>query len=113
MRKKNIKFRLLNAKDSKKIIDDVEHMQEAGYSEIAEFSSMKLKAHIVDIEGRTDNSYINAFVDAMPAGDALRLRTKILEVTPDLDLLYEFVMSDGYKFKAPLVMGIDFFFPSL
>jgi hypothetical protein len=49
----------------------------------------------------------------MPAGDALKLRRKILDVTPDLDLLYEFSTSDGYKFKTPLIMGIDFFFPSL
>jgi len=113
MRKKNIKFRLLNSSDSKRIISDVEHQVEAGYTSIAEFGSMKLKAHIVEIEGKTDRGYITRFVDAMPAGDALKLRIKILEVTPDLDLLYEFTCSDGYKFKTPLVMGIDFFFPSL
>jgi hypothetical protein len=113
MRKKDVKFRLLNAKDSKKIISDVEHMQEAGYSQIAEFTSMKIKAHIVEINGNRDRGYINNFVNAMPAGDALKLRRKILDVTPDLDLLYEFSTSDGYKFKTPLIMGIDFFFPSL
>lgn len=113
MRNKNVKFRLLNARDSKKIINDVEHMQEAGYSQVAEFTSMKLKAHIVEIEGNTDRGYINNFVNAMPAGDALKLRRKILDVTPDLDLLYEFSASDGYTFKTPLIMGIDFFFPSL
>ena len=113
MRNKIVKFRLLNAKNSKKIIDDVEHQVEAGYSPVAEFSSMKLKSHLVDIAGNTDRGYIINFVNAMPAGDALRLRRKILEVTPDLDLLYEFTCSDGYKFKTPLVMGIDFFFPSL
>ena len=113
MRKKNIKFRLLNSSDSKRIISDVEHQQEAGYTTIAEFGSMKLKAHIVDIEGKTDRGYIIRFVDAMPAGDALKLRKKILDVTPDLDLLYEFTAPDGYKFKTPLVMGLDFFFPSL
>lgn len=113
MRKKKIKFRMLNAADSKKIIADVEHMQEAGYTQVAEFTSRKIKAHIVEIDGNSDRGYIDNFVNAMPAGDALKLRRKILDVTPDLDLLYEFTCSDGYKFKAPLVMGIDFFFPSL
>jgi hypothetical protein len=113
MRQKHVKFRMLTAKDSKKIVNDVDRMKEAGYTDIDEYGTMKLKAHVVDIEGKTDRGYINRFIDAMPAGDALKLRRKILEITPDLDLMYEFETKDGYKFKAPLVMGIDFFFPSL
>jgi hypothetical protein len=73
---------------------------------------MKLKAHVVAINEKTDRLYIDKFIDAMPAMDALTIRRKILEVSPDVDMAYEFVAKDGYKFIAYLSVGIDFFFPS-
>ena len=57
--------------------------------------------------------YIDRFVDAMPALDAFTIRRKILDVAPDVDMAYEFVTKDGYKFTANLTIGVDFFFPSI
>jgi hypothetical protein len=112
MRKKTVKFRLLTSGEETMLFKKAEAVQEAYGQEFNEYSTLKLKSHIVSIDEKTDRTYIGKFVDAMPALDALTIRRKIIDVSPDVDMEYEFVAKDGYKFKAQLSVGIDFFFPS-
>lgn len=112
MRKKNVIFRLLTVGEENIIFKKAEAIKEAYSLEFSEYNTMKLKAHIISIDGKTDRTYIDKFVDAMPALDSLTIRRKIIEVSPDVDMTYEFVAKDGYKFNATLAVGIDFFFPS-
>jgi hypothetical protein len=111
MRKKTVYFRLLTTGEDNIVYKKSEAMKEAYGSEFSEYSTMKLKAHIVSINEKTDRSYIDRFVDAMPALDALTIRKKIMDVSPDVNMDYEFTAKDGFKFNAKLTMGIDFFFP--
>jgi hypothetical protein len=111
MRKKTVTFRLLSAGEENILFKKAEAMQEAYNQEFSEFNTMKLKAHVVAINEKTDRSYIDKFIDAMPALDAFTIRRKILDVSPDVDMAYEFMAKDGYKFTANLTVGIDFFFP--
>ena len=111
-RKKIVKFRLLTSGEEEQIMRKAKSYQEAYNQQYSEYNTMKLKAHIVEIEGKVDKSYIDRFVDAMPALDAYTIRRKILDVMPDIDMTYEFTAKDGYKFKANLTMGVDFFFPN-
>jgi len=113
MRKKLVKFRLLSSGEEQQLQKRAESVQEAYGHDYSEYSTMKLKAHIVQIGDKTDRSYIDRFVDAMPVRDTLTIRKKILDVSPDIDMSYEFKAKDGYKFKASLTVGVDFFFPSL
>jgi hypothetical protein len=112
MRKKTVTFKLLSAGDENMLFKKAQSLQEAYNQEFSDFNTMKLKAHIVAINEKTDRSYIEKFVDAMPALDAFTIRRKILDVSPDVDMDYEFMTKDGYKFHANLTVGIDFFFPS-
>ena len=112
MRKKTVKFKLLTAGEETMLFNQAEAHKEAFGQEFSEYSTLKLKSHVVSIEGKTDRSYIGKFIDAMPALDALTIRRKIIDVSPDVDMEYEFKTKDGYKFKAQLSVGIDFFFPS-
>lgn len=112
MRKKNVVFRLLTSGEETMLFKQAEAEQEAMSLEFSEYSTMKLKAHVISIEGRSERSYISKFIDAMPALDALTIRRKIQEVSPDVDMDYEFKAKDGYKFIAQLSVGIDFFFPN-
>jgi hypothetical protein len=111
MRKKTVVFRLISSGEDSKIFKKAEAIQEAYGEEFSQYSTMKLKASIIAIDDKTDRSYIDKFVDAMPALDALTIRRKIMDVSPDVDMEYEFCTKDGYKFKAQLSVGIDFFFP--
>ena len=113
MRKKLVKFKILGDRDLRAIVSRAELMQETYNQKFAEISTMRLKASITEIDGNRSADYINQFVDAMPAGDALKIRSKMEEVTPGVDMTYEFVSPEGHIFRAPIAMGIDFFFPSL
>jgi hypothetical protein len=112
MRKKIIKFRLLTSGEDNLIFKKAKSMQEAYGEEFSQYSTMKLKAHVVSIEDKTDRSYIDKFVDVMPALDAYTIRKKIVEVSPEIDMKYKFKAKDGYEFEATLSIGVDFFFPS-
>jgi hypothetical protein len=112
MRKKIATVRLLSSGDDIKLFKKAEQIKEAYSQEFSEYSTLRLKASIVAINEKTDRSYIDKFVDAMPALDAFSIRRKILDVSPDVDMAYEFMAKDGYKFFANLTLGIDFFFPS-
>jgi hypothetical protein len=113
MRKKIVKFRILTSGEDESILKNSIARQEAYGEEVSEYNTMRLKASMVEISGNRDRSYIERFVDVMPALDAYTIRKRILEVSPDIDMSYEFKAPDGYKFRAPLSMGVDFFFPNL
>lgn len=113
MRKKRVTFRLLSSGEDNALFKKAEEIKEAYGNEFSEYNTMKLKASIVSIDGKSDRSYIDRFVDAMPALDALTIRKKVLDVAPDVDMIYEFVAKDGFKFKGQLTAGVDFFFPDL
>lgn len=112
MRKKVVKFKLLNSGEETILFNQAEAHQEAMSLEFSDYTTLKLKSHIISIDGKTDRTYISKFVDVMPALDALTIRRKIMDVSPDVDMDYEFKTKDGYKFIAQLSVGIDFFFPS-
>ena len=112
MRKKIVTFKLLTSGEDSFLFKKAESIKEAYGNEYSDYNTMKLKAHIVAINEKTDRSYIDKFVDAMPALDAVTIRRKIMEVSPDVDMKYEFTTKDGYKFDAYLSLGLDFFFPS-
>lgn len=112
MRKKTVKVRLISSGEDTLIFDKAQEIKEAYNNEFSEYNTDKLKAEIVSIDGKTDRTYINRFVDAMPALDSLTIKRKIMEVQPDVDMEYEFTAKDGFKFKAKLQLGVDFFFPS-
>lgn len=113
MRKKKVMFRLLTAGEEDKIFKNAEQIKQAYNHETSEFQTMKLKASITQIGDTRDRDYINKFVEAMPALDALTIRRKIMDVSPDVDMMHEFKTADGHKFKAMLSVGVDFFFPEV
>lgn len=112
MRKKMVKFRLLTVGEEEQIRKNAEALKEQYNEEYAEYSTLRLKASIISIDGKTDRSYINKFVDAMPARDGLVIKKKINDVSPEFDMKYEFTTKDGHKFDAYLMVGSDFFFPN-
>jgi len=112
MRKKVATLRLLSSGEDQSIFKRADSYMEASGEEYSQYSTMKLKASVVAIDDKTDRSYIDRFIDAMPALDAFTIRKKLLDVSPDVDMDYEFLAKDGYKFNAQLSVGVDFFFPN-
>ena len=109
---KTVRFRLLTSGEETILSQKAEALKEAYSQEYSEYSTLKLKSHVISINEKTDRTYINKFIDVMPALDALTIRRKILDVSPDVEMDYEFTAKDGYKFNAQLSVGVDFFFPN-
>jgi hypothetical protein len=112
-RKKIIRYKLLTSGEEKRLLEKADAIKEAYNSEVSEYNSLKLKNHIISIDGNTSRDYINKFVDAMPLMDTYELRKDILDVTPDVDMEYEFKDKEGFKFKSRISIGVDFFFPNI
>lgn len=111
VRKKLVKFKLLPEREIDKIVKNAKNMQEAYNLQYSPFGGLILKAHITQIGAERSKDYINRFIDAMPPRDSAKIKKKIIEVTPNIDLNYTFTASDGYQFTTPLEINIDFFFP--
>lgn len=111
VRKKLVKFRILNYREVNHVLKTAEAKQQAYNLDYSEFPSLKLKAEVVEIDGNRNKDYITQFIDVLPARDSAILKQRINEVTPDVDMNYEFSANDGYKFKAKISVGVDFFFP--
>ena len=113
MRKKTVLFKLLTIGENKILEKKANAIQEAYNEEFNQYSTLKLKSHIVSIDGNMDRNYIDKFVDAMPALDSTTIRRKIQQVSPDIDMKYKFTTKDNYSFDANLSLGLDFFFPNI
>lgn len=113
MSKKHIEFRLLTSGEEATINKMAESKKEAYGSNFSTYISDKIKASIMSIDGNSDRSHINKFVDIMRAGDASFIRKKIHEASPGVDMSYEFTSPDGHTFTSQLSVGTDFFFPQI
>lgn len=111
MKKKLVKFKILNYKEVNHVLNTAKAKQDAYGTSYNEFGSMKLKAEVTEVDGNRAKDYIVSFIDSMRAKDSAELKKKIKEVTPDVDMSYEFTAPDGFKFMATINVGADFFFP--
>jgi hypothetical protein len=74
----------------------------------------RLKTVILSVDGEYNQQKINHFVDnELFALDSRELRKYINEVTPDVDLTYEFISDEtGERREINLPMDVSFFWPS-
>jgi predicted RNA-binding Zn-ribbon protein involved in translation (DUF1610 family) len=75
--------------------------------------STRLKHAIVAVDGNTDRLFINKFVDNMLAVNSLALRKFLREVTPDVNMTFEYSCSScGHVEEGvQLPIGVNFFWP--
>jgi len=73
----------------------------------------RLKTIILSVDGEIDQKFINEFVNnELFAVDSKALRSYINEVTPDIDLAWEFISDEtGQGRSMTLPMGVGFFWP--
>jgi len=106
-----VTFKLLTHADEKAIEKELKALKKANlYSEV----TIRLKQQIVAVNGDRDKKAIREFVDSMLAVDSMALRKHMKAVTPDLDMTFTFVGSDGYTQEGvDLPIGLSFFYPEL
>lgn len=77
--------------------------------------STRLKQLIVAVDGATERSVINSFVDNMLSRDSLALRTYLKEVTPDIDTTFSFICPscEYEQEKMTMPINVNFFWPGV
>ena len=109
--KNEITFKILTHRDEKQIEEELKGLKKANLS--AEVTT-RLKQAIIAVNGTREKKDIRDFIDNyLLASDARALRDYIRKITPDLDLTFTFVGSDGYTQEGvDLPIGVSFFYPN-
>ena len=73
-----------------------------------------MKQSVIAVNGSREKKDIREFVDNfLLASDAKALREYMRTVSPDLDLTFTFIGSDGYTQEGvDLPLGVSFFYPT-
>jgi hypothetical protein len=110
--KTSIKFKLLTHGDELAINRDID-ASEKTLKQGNEITA-RYRRIIVEIDGNRDLGFISNFVtNRLLAGDSKALRKYISEITPDLDLKFDYESPfTGDKEALRIPFGIDFFYPS-
>jgi hypothetical protein len=111
--KKVVTFKLLSSKDETDIDGELKatakFTKSGGSTEI----TTRLKKMIISIDGKTDRSSINKFVESeLLSKDSIALRTYARELSPELDMTFNFVCSScGHEERMDVPMTVQFFWP--
>ena len=72
----------------------------------------QFKSFVVSVNGETNKSAVNSFIDSMPVLDSRLLRSKYNNVMPNLDLKHEFACSMcGHEQDMEVPFTTEFFWP--
>ena len=109
--KNEVVFKVLTHRDEKQIDTELKGLKKINLS--ADVTT-RLKQAIVAINGSREKKDVRDFVDNMLlASDARALRDHMRKITPDLDLTFTFVGSDGYTQEGvALPIDASFFYPA-
>jgi|TARA_B110000977_G_scaffold151352_1_gene192074 hypothetical protein len=114
--KKTIKFKLLTHKDEVDINKDIQAMQRlSGKGDVpSQDVSTRLRYMIQEVDGNTERGFINNFVkNNLLARDSRALRNHVREISPDLDLTFQFTSDiTGDTEALDIPFGTGFFYPS-
>ena len=111
--KKNIKFRLLTSKDEEELVKAEERRNKVYKGQVSNLLTSRLSKQIVEVEGNTDKSYIQQFVQYMPAGDSLELRKFMDDIEPGIDLRVDVESPSGAMFRSLIPITVRFFWPNI
>ena len=111
--KKDIKFRLLTSRDEENLIKSEEKRKKLLKAQVSKLLTSRLSLQIVEIDGDTNKSYIEQFVQFMPAGDSLDLRKYMDEIEPGIDLRADVESPSGASFRALVPITVRFFWPNI
>ncbi len=112
--KRVVEFKLLTHGDENKITEilkDYKKVEEL--TGVSQEITTRLKYQIQSVDGNKEQKDIDNFVDnEFLALDARAYRKYVGEITPDVDLTFEYTSQKGNKHKLDIPLGIEFFWPA-
>jgi hypothetical protein len=67
---------------------------------------------IISVDGNSEVSHINRFVNGMLAKDSRTFRNYIKSISPDMDMTFTYTHDDGETEALPITLGVNFFWPT-
>jgi len=114
--KKKVKIKLLTHKDELAINADIQAMNRLvkGKDVVSQDVSTRLRYMVQEVDGNTERGFINKWVqNSLLARDSRAIRNFVKEISPDLDLKYEFTSEiTGETEALDIPFGIGFFYPT-
>ena len=113
--KKKIKFKFLTHKDEIDINAEIAALNRLTKGEgVSQEVSTRLRYMIQEIDGNQERGYINNFVkNSLLARDSRSFRDYVKNISPDLDLTYEFTSElTGETEALDIPFGVGFFYPT-
>ena len=112
--KREITFKFLTSGDEDEIDRDLRAMNKLKNLVDSEMTT-RLKKRVTSVDGNREQSFINKFVDTeFLSVDSFALREYIDEITPDVDMIYNYISSiDGERRSVVVPMTTEFFWPSI
>jgi hypothetical protein len=115
--KRKITFMAMTESKERKVKYDLEELKRVNKKlkdDVSRELTTRLKTIILSVDGEYNQQKINNFVDnELFARDSKELRKYINEVTPDINLMYEFISDEtGERREISLPMDVSFFWPS-
>ena len=108
--KSKITFNLLNGKDEKMITEELKRIKKTG-TQVSPELTTRLRYLITSIDGDSEPSTINNFVQNMLSKDSLALRKEVSRVAPDVDMEQE-IEVEGESVTVFIPMTVSFFWPN-
>jgi len=111
--KKRIKYKILTSGDESALTEEIKRTKKkiagSGDAEV----TTRLKYAIISIDGDTSRANVAKFVDSMLSRDSLFLRGEIVNTSPDIESIFDFVCPEcGHSDELNVPMEISFFWPS-
>jgi len=109
--KRLITFKLLTGKDENQIELEIKARQKISKTQSSELTT-RLKTMILSVDGKSEKSYINNFVEnEFLSLDSLAFRKNLKTVTPDIDMTTTVVDSNGKESEVTIPVTLRFFWP--
>ena len=109
--KRKITFKLLNGHDEDKINKEVIARQKISKDLSSELTT-RFKHMILSVDGTTEPSYINNFVDnEFLSRDSFAFRQYVNTITPDMDMKVKVIDSSGEEIEVAIPVTVRFFWP--
>ncbi len=111
--KKKVKFKFLNALETKQIVDEIEAKKKKGI-QATNLITARLMANIISVDGETNRTKISQFAQFMPAKDSLALRKFIDDNEPMIETKVPFSCTNcGHEQDINMPLTAEFFWPNV
>ena len=109
--KNKLNFKLLTHGDELAVEKDIQALEKLNKDGSFEITT-RLRYMIKSVDGNSDISAINKYITGMLARDSKALRDYVKNISPDMDMTFEYTHQTGEVEALPITMGVNFFWPT-